>query len=64
MPSPGVEAALTDLLLKRGIVHPVAATRVMVVDVVVPAYERPDLLRDCLESLRAALTRCPGDRGG
>lgn len=59
VPSPGVEAALTDLLLKRGIVHPVAATRVMVVDVVVPAYERPDLLRDCLESLRAA---SPGAR--
>ncbi len=59
VPSPGVEAAITDLMLKRGIVHPVAATRVMAVDVVVPTYERPDLLRDCLESLGAA---SPGAR--
>ena len=59
VPAPGVESALTDLLLRRGIVHPVAATRVMAVDVVVPAYERPDLLSDCLDALREA---APGAR--
>lgn len=58
-PSPGVERDLTDVLLARGIVHPVPdakpseARHVVPVDVVVPAYQRPDLLETCLAALRA-----------
>lgn len=55
-PSPGVEQSLTDLLLARGIVHPVAVQAPAVaaadVQIVVPAYERPELLDACLTSLR------------
>ncbi|MEI6253833.1 MAG: glycosyltransferase, partial [Mycobacteriaceae bacterium] len=57
--APGVELAVVNLLLARGIVHPVPVTDLGAsldtqVDVVVPAYERPELLRACLASLRAA----------
>lgn len=60
VPSPGVEHAVVDLLLARGIVHPVvvgADVGDTSVDVVVPAFERADLLRTCLESLRVASPR-------
>jgi len=57
VPSPGVERAVVDMLLPRGIVHP-RPTRDhhsdTAVDVVVPAFERPDLLDECLAALRAA----------
>lgn len=59
-PSDALERALVDLLLARGIVHPVADpdgehTSVLTpVDVVVPAYGRPDLLDACLTSVRSA----------
>lgn len=54
VPSPGVELTLADLLLTRGIVHPIAmATDVAAdPDIIVPAYERPELLDACLASLR------------
>lgn len=57
LPSPGVERALVDLLLTRGIVHPVAVDDTdgdPPVDVVVPAYERPELLAACLAALRTS----------
>lgn len=58
VPAPGVEHALADQLVSRGIVHPRTASQTgavpEAVDVVVPAYERPDLLSLCLTSLRAA----------
>lgn len=56
VPAPGVEHALADQLVTRGIVHPLAACPATAtgVDVIVPAYERPDLLDACLTSLRAA----------
>lgn len=54
--SPGVEQTLVDLLLARGIVHPAAVTQPMhaatAVEIVVPAYQRPELLEACLISLR------------
>ncbi|MBJ7398649.1 mycofactocin biosynthesis glycosyltransferase MftF [Mycolicibacterium sp.] len=57
VPSPGVEHAVVDLLVPRGIVHPLPIRDHQpgnVVEVVVPAYERADLLDDCLGALRAA----------
>ncbi|HPX38427.1 MAG TPA: mycofactocin biosynthesis glycosyltransferase MftF [Mycobacterium sp.] len=61
--SPGVEQTLADLLLARGIVHPVAVTvpieTATAVEVVVPAYQRPELLEACLISLRQT---APGSR--
>jgi mycofactocin system glycosyltransferase len=57
VPSSGVERALVDMLLPRGIVHPLPTHDHhpdSVVEVVVPAYERPDLLDECLTALRAA----------
>ena len=57
VPSPGVERAVVDMLLPRGIVHPLPTRdhhSEAVVEVVVPAYERPDLLDECLGALRAA----------
>lgn len=54
--APGVEQTLVDLLLARGIVHPVALTGVgdsgNTVEIVVPAYQHPELLDACLASLR------------
>lgn len=54
VPDPGVEQTLTDLLLKLGIVHPVSerAKPEAAPDIIVPAYERPELLAACLDSLR------------
>ena len=53
-PASGVEQKLTDLLLARGIVHPVIdpEAREAGLDIVVPCYERPELLDACLGSLR------------
>lgn len=53
VPSPGVEATLSDLLLTRGIVHPAAtaADTAADVDIIVPAFERPEMLDACLASL-------------
>ncbi|MGV1088958.1 MAG: mycofactocin biosynthesis glycosyltransferase MftF [Mycobacterium sp.] len=60
-PSPGVEQTLVDLLLARGIVHPVAlvspADAGTAVEIVVPAYQRPELLDACLTSLRVTTPR-------
>ena len=54
--APGVEQTLIELLLARGIVHPVPVTEHPgagpVIDIVVPCYERPELLDACLASLR------------
>jgi len=66
-PAPGVEQKLADLLLARGIVHPVVSADPGVepwaaepgVDIVVPCYQRPDLLDACLTSLRETV---PGAR--
>lgn len=60
VPSPGVELAVADLLLARGIAHPVPAHRAEEgggsdrVEVVVPVFERPELLDACLAALRSA----------
>ena len=55
VPSPGVEKSLADLLVGRGVVHPVAGPGMShEVEVVVPVYEKPELLKACLRSLRAA----------
>ena len=56
-PSPGVEQAVVDLLIARGIVHPLPNRQPVpdgVVDVVVPVYGRPEMLDACLASLRAS----------
>ncbi|CAN1504577.1 COG1216 Predicted glycosyltransferases [Mycobacteriaceae bacterium] len=55
-PSPGVEQSVTDILLSRGIVHPLRvhdrdAGSEPTVEVVVPAYERPESLDACLTAL-------------
>ncbi len=54
--APGVEQTMTDLLLARGIVHPVVETGQpdagLGVDIIVPCYQRPELLDACLASLR------------
>jgi mycofactocin system glycosyltransferase len=55
-PSPGVEHAVVNVLIARGIVHPLATRGTApdgMVDIVVPVYQRPDLLDACLASLRA-----------
>lgn len=57
VPEAGVERALTDVLLARGIVHPVPEPTAEVpagIDVVVPAYQRPELLAARLAALRAS----------
>jgi len=56
VPSSGVERAVVDMLVPRGIIHPLPIRDYQpttVVEVVVPAYERPDLLDKCLAALRA-----------
>jgi len=56
VPCTGVERAVVDMLLPRGIVHPVPTGDHQsggVVEVVVPAYERPELLDECLTALRS-----------
>lgn len=60
-----VERTLTDLLLARGIVHPVAegepgdwTSPDVTVDIVVPCYERAELLDVCLDSLRRTAPDC------
>ena len=55
VPSPGVERSVVDMLLPRGIVHPLPNRHhhpLCGVDVVIPAYERPHLLDACLTALR------------
>lgn len=54
VPSPGLELTMADLLVTRGMVHPLATTGEahVAVDIVVPAYERPAMLDACLASLR------------
>lgn len=60
VPSPGVEQSLADLLVHRGVAHPVPVPgSVAGVEVVVPAYEQAELLQACLESLAAT---APGVR--
>ena len=60
VPSPGLELAMADLLVTRGIVHPLATTGEahVTVDIVVPAYERPEMLDACLASLRRTVPGC------
>lgn len=60
-PSSPTEQALADTLVARGIAHPAptAAGTPAAVDIVVPAYERPELLDACLAALRQT---CPGSR--
>lgn len=58
-PSPGVEQSVADILLSRGIVHPLRvqdrdAGSTPTVEVVVPAYERPESLDACLTALTAS----------
>lgn len=56
-PSPGVEHAVVDLLISRGIVHPLPTHQSSpdgIVDVVIPVYQRPDLLGNCLAALRSS----------
>ena len=55
VPASGVERALVDMLLPRGIVYPLPTHDHhpdSAVDVVVPAYDRPDLLDECRAALR------------
>jgi mycofactocin glycosyltransferase len=60
VPAAGVEQTLVDQLVARGIVHPLpvgpagTGTAIDPVDVIVPAFERADLLDACLASLCAA----------
>lgn len=62
LPSPGVERALADRLVTRGVAHPVITPRpdpgdpevTGAVDVVVPAYGDPESLTMCLTALRTA----------
>ena len=59
VPSPGVEQSVVDILLRRGIVHPLRVHdwdtgSVPTVEVVVPAYERPESLDACLSALTAS----------
>lgn len=59
LPSPGVEQSVADILLRRGIVHPLRVHdrdtgSVPTVEVVVPAYERPESLDACLSALTAS----------
>ncbi|MBU3706960.1 MAG: mycofactocin system glycosyltransferase [Mycobacterium sp.] len=55
VPEAGVESAVADLLVRRGVAHPVAAPGpVDTLEVVVPAYDNAQHLDACLDSLRAA----------
>lgn len=55
VPAPGIEHALASLLVGRGIAHPVAVTgSAPPIDVVIPVYDQPDQLGECLAALRAA----------
>ena len=55
VPSPGLEHRMADLLLTRGVVHPIAASApAPPIDIIVPVYEHPDSLDRCLAALRAA----------
>ncbi|MCX6483171.1 MAG: mycofactocin biosynthesis glycosyltransferase MftF [Mycobacterium sp.] len=56
-PAPGVEHAVVDILVARGIVHPLPTRESVpddMVDVIVPVYQRPDLLDTCLAAIRAS----------
>ena len=58
-PSLGVEQSVADILLSRGIVHPLPehdrdTGSEPTVEVVVPAYERPESLDACLTALTAS----------
>lgn len=60
-PSTPTEQALADALVARGIAHP-APTPIdtpAAVDIIVPAYERPEMLDACLTALRQT---CPDSR--
>ncbi len=57
-PAAGLEQTLAVLLLARGIVHPVVAPAGVAeepagqgVDIIIPCYQRPELLDACLSSL-------------
>lgn len=55
VPAPGVEHTVANLLLRRGIVHPLPVHELRtaaMVEIVIPAYERPHLLDACLVALR------------
>lgn len=55
VPSPGIESSMAQLLVRRGVAHPISvAGPTGGVEVVVPAYENPELLEVCLRSLTAA----------
>lgn len=54
VPAGAAERAAADLLVERGVLHPVVTPRRSRVQVVVPAFGRPDLLDACLASLVAA----------
>ena len=67
VPVPGIEHALADLLVRRGVAHPVVAPADggprPEVEVVVPAYGATDGDADALDGCLAALTAtCPGVR--
>ena len=54
VPEPGVDTAVADLLVRRGVAHPVAVPGpVDTVEVVVPAYDNAQHLDACLGALRA-----------
>ncbi len=60
VPSPGVEQAVADLLLVRGVVHPVPEPGPTGgVAVVIPVYGDPAVLDACLTSLAAASPGVP-----
>lgn len=54
VPLTPAERSAADLLVERGVLHPVMTPRPSRVEVVVPAYGRPDLLDACLASLTAS----------
>ena len=54
VPDGPAERAAADLLVERGVLHPVVTPRPSRVEVVVPAYGRPDLLDACLAALVAS----------
>ena len=55
VPCAGVEKSLADLLVGRGVLHPVAGPGAAhETEVIVPVYEQPALLAACLESVTAA----------
>jgi len=56
-PADGIEQTVVDMLIFRGIVHPLPTQESAadgIVDVVVPVYQRPELLDSCLGALRAS----------